>query len=75
VLRHESGKKVTLHLVGQAMVVLAAGVFYARELEQYGGLLLIVGIILMLPALSHALKTRQRKGGRKKRRSIENANV
>lgn len=68
VLRHETSKKITLHLIGQAMVLMTVGVFYAQDLEQYSGLLLIGGILLMLPALSHALKTRPRKGGRKKRR-------
>ncbi|MEK6822636.1 MAG: hypothetical protein AABY13_02310 [Nanoarchaeota archaeon] len=66
-LQHVSSRKLTLHLVGRVLVAIAVGVFFARPLEQYAGLMLIGGILIMLPVLAHVLQERGLK--RNKRRA------
>ena len=67
-LQHVSSKKLTLHLVGRVLVAVAVGVFFAAALEQYAGLMLIGGVLIMLPVLAHVLQERGMK--RNKRRAM-----
>lgn len=69
-LQHVSPRKATLHLLGRFLVTLSIGVFFARQLEMYAGLMLIAGMLLMLPVLAVVLKERGKKRMRagKKRR-------
>jgi uncharacterized membrane protein YgaE (UPF0421/DUF939 family) len=55
-LKRSPSNRVTLHLIGRELVAVAIGVFFARYLTQFGGIMLIVGILLMLPVLAAALK-------------------
>ncbi len=69
VLFHVSRRKAMLHALGRTLVTVSIGVFFWRELEQYSGLMLIVGVILMLPVLGVVLKERglrKRKKGKKR---------
>ena len=67
-LQRLSQRKVTLHLIGRVAVAISVGVFFAADLEQYAGLLLIGGIILMLPVLGEVLKEKGAKQRRSKKR-------
>jgi hypothetical protein len=65
-LRSATGRKVDLHIVGQTMVAIAAGVLLSAPLTEYAGLMLIVGILLMLPLLAKTLGEHHK--AKKKRR-------
>ncbi len=64
-IRHETGRRVDLHILGQTILAVSAGVLLASQLEMYVGILLIAGLLLMLPLLA---KTLADKPKRKKRR-------
>ena len=67
-LQHVSSKKLFNHLFGRFLVEVAIGVFFWRQLEHYAGVMLIAGILLMLPVLSHVLQERGQKRNRDKKR-------
>jgi hypothetical protein len=71
VLQRVSSKKASLHLIGLISVAIGVGSYFANELGQYAGLLLLGGVLFMLPVLGVVLQERgdkRRKTRKGKRR-------
>lgn len=69
VLQRVSSRKASLHLIGLILVAVGIGAYFASDLGQYAGLLLIAGLLFMLPVLGVVLQARgNRKARNAKRR-------